>query len=47
MTSRAQTLAYLKQNPQPQDFINAARRLVFLKGNTRTIISQFGGARRL
>jgi len=25
-------LAYVKQNPEPGDFINAARRLVFLKG---------------
>ena len=26
-------LAYSKQNPDPGAFINAARRLVFLKGN--------------
>jgi hypothetical protein len=27
------TLAWLKQKPDPKEFINAARRLVFLKGN--------------
>lgn len=29
----AKTLAWLKQNPVPNEFINTARRLVFLKGN--------------
>jgi hypothetical protein len=33
MTASRQVLAYLKKNQQPHDFINAARRLVFLKGN--------------
>ena len=32
MRAAGKVLAYLKQNPQPTDFINAARRLVFLKG---------------
>jgi len=32
MSAARQVLSYLKQNPQPQDFINSARRLVFLKG---------------
>ena len=33
LSAARQVLAYLKQNPQPHDFINAARRLVFSKGN--------------
>ena len=33
MTASRQALAYLKKKQQPHDFINAARRLVFLKGN--------------
>ena len=33
MSAARQVLSYLKQNPQPQNFINGARRLVFLKGN--------------
>ena len=33
MSAARQVLSYLKQNPQPHGFINAARRLVFLKGN--------------
>jgi len=33
MAASRQVLAYLNKNQQPIDFINAARRLVFLKGN--------------
>ena len=33
MSAARQVLSYLKQNPHPQNFINGARRLVFLKGN--------------
>jgi hypothetical protein len=33
MEAARRVLSYLKTNPQPQEFINAARRLVFLKGN--------------
>jgi hypothetical protein len=33
MAAARQVLAYLKGTPQPQQFINGARRLVFLKGN--------------
>jgi len=32
MSAASKVLAYLKQNPRPQEFVNAARRLVFLKG---------------
>ena len=32
MAAARKVLAYLKQNPDPRDFIVAARRLVFLKG---------------
>jgi len=32
-TASRQVLAYLKVHPDPTEFINAARRLVFLKGN--------------
>jgi len=32
MTAATQVLAYLKTSSQPHDFINSARRLVFLKG---------------
>ncbi len=33
LSAAQKTLAYLNQNPDPRDFINTARRLVFLKGN--------------
>ena len=33
LVAARKVLAWLKQQPDPQDFINAARRLVFLKGN--------------
>jgi hypothetical protein len=33
MEAAHQALSYLKQTQQPQEFINAARRLIFLKGN--------------
>jgi len=33
MAAARKVLAYLKQNPEAGEFINAARRLVFLKGN--------------
>src|SRR5262249_43208338 len=33
MEAAPQVLGYLKDNPNPVEFINAARRLVFLKGN--------------
>jgi hypothetical protein len=33
MAAAGKVLAYLKQNPDASEFINAARRLVFLKGN--------------
>src|SRR5436190_13456989 len=33
MTAAHQALAYLTETSQPQEFINAARRLIFLKGN--------------
>jgi hypothetical protein len=33
LTAAKQVLAYLKSHPDATDFINAARRLVFLKGN--------------
>src|SRR5262249_15391565 len=32
MAAARKTLAYLQANPDPNDFINAARRLIFLKG---------------
>ena len=32
MAAARKVLAYVKQNPQPRDFINGARRLIFLKG---------------
>lgn len=32
MSAARKALAYLKENPKPQEFISAARRLVFLKG---------------
>ena len=32
LAAARQVLAYLGKNPQPHDFVNAARRLVFLKG---------------
>src|SRR5205085_12240093 len=32
LTASRQVLGYLQQNPEPQNFINAARRLIFLKG---------------
>src|SRR5205807_2842981 len=33
MMAARKVLTYLKKQPDPRDFINAARRLVFLKGN--------------
>src|SRR5262249_32765165 len=33
MTAARKMSAYLKENPQPDKLINAARRLIFLKGN--------------
>ena len=33
MTAARKMSAYLKENPQPENLINAARRLIFLKGN--------------
>ena len=39
MTAARKMLAYLKENPQPEKLIDAARRLIFLKGKTRTITS--------
>ena len=33
MAAARKVLAYVKQHPEPTDFINAARRLVFLKGS--------------
>jgi hypothetical protein len=33
LNAAQKTLAYLRQNPDPREFINTARRLVFLKGN--------------
>src|SRR5262245_2523533 len=33
MTAARKMAAYLKENPQPEKLINAARRLIFLKGN--------------
>ena len=33
MKAATKTLAWLKQNPDPKEFINAARRFIFLKGN--------------
>jgi len=33
MTAARKMSAYLKENPQPEKLINAARRLIFLKGN--------------
>jgi len=33
LQAASKTLAWLKENPAPQEFIAAARRLVFLKGN--------------
>src|ERR1044071_1719629 len=33
MSAARQVVSYLRKNPQPQEFINGARRLVFLKGN--------------
>jgi hypothetical protein len=33
LQAASKTLAWLKENPAPQEFITAARRLVFLKGN--------------
>ena len=32
MLAAGKTLAWLKENPAPKEFITAARRLVFLKG---------------
>jgi hypothetical protein len=32
MTAARKMSAYLKENPQPEKLINAARRLIFLKG---------------
>jgi hypothetical protein len=32
MTASRKILSYLKENPQPEKLIDAARRLVFLKG---------------
>jgi len=32
MSAAAKLLAWLKDNPQPQEFINGARVLIFLKG---------------
>ena len=33
MLAARKVLAYLKENPQPKELIDAARRLIFLKGN--------------
>jgi len=33
MSAARKVLSYVKQNPEPTDFINTARRLIFLKGN--------------
>lgn len=33
MQAAGKTFAWLKQNPDPKEFINTARRLIFLKGN--------------
>ena len=33
MSAARKVLAYVKANPAPEEFIKAARRLVFLKGN--------------
>ena len=39
MAAAGKVLSYLKENPHPEQLIAAARRLVFLKGRTRTITS--------
>jgi hypothetical protein len=33
MSAARKILTYVKENPEPTDFINSARRLIFLKGN--------------
>jgi hypothetical protein len=33
MSAASKVLSYVKENPEPTDFINTARRLIFLKGN--------------
>jgi hypothetical protein len=33
MSAACKVLSYVKDNPEPTDFINTARRLIFLKGN--------------
>jgi hypothetical protein len=33
MSAARKVLSYVKDNPEPTDFINTARRLIFLKGN--------------
>jgi hypothetical protein len=33
MSAARKVLAYVKNNPEPTEFINAARRLIFMKGN--------------
>jgi hypothetical protein len=33
MAAARKVLSYVKENPEPTDFINTARRLIFLKGN--------------
>jgi hypothetical protein len=33
MSAARKVLSYVKENPEPTDFINTARRLIFLKGN--------------
>jgi len=33
MAAARKVISYVKENPEPTDFINAARRLIFLKGN--------------
>jgi hypothetical protein len=33
MTAARKVAAYLKENPQPENLIDAARRLIFLKGD--------------
>jgi hypothetical protein len=33
MAAARKVMSYVKENPEPSDFINTARRLIFLKGN--------------
>jgi hypothetical protein len=40
MTAARKTLAYLKDNPQPKELMDAARLLIFLKGNAHALFGR-------